>query len=790
MFKFFTSDLRRNLIKILCLSIGLAVGFLLVAKIYFEQSYDSFFPNIERIYRITESVEQNGEYKEYPQTPGGIAPEMQRNISQIEVATRMTTLTEDAKVKLDDGRKFEVPYVILADTCLFDVLQTDILVGNPHEVLAVEKNVMIPRSLAEKIGGDVIGLQISVVEWGDSEKATIGGVYEDYPLNSSIENAVYLSMPTIGKIIHDGSENLIGNDRYRSYALLREGFDPLEVSGMMVEHLKTKIEEEAFTIYDFRVWLRPLDGLYSSLEGVRNMSWMLSLLAVIMLLCAGLNYLLIVIGQLSVRGKEMAIRKCYGTDKKTIFKIMMGESLFFLVISMGLAILIAFSFSDLSKELLGYSPKQLFSTSKVWIVEGLVCVVLLIFTGVIPAIIYSRTPVSQAFRPANHGRKIWKLVLLAVQFLATGTIVCLLVLVWRQYEMVGKIRMGLDYENIAMFYRYPMSYEKTSTVMKELEKLPFVENVATGDNDPTNVWNGNNLWTEGYEDDNVNICDQEYVNPTLFDVLGIKFVQGRNFNLNADSTINEIIVDERMVEVLQKYFHETDNDIIGKNLYITGHMKDGQPMQVFTIVGVVGNIRRGSFESGNSDSRAEVFFPTRNVRGNVFIRFTDLTTENLAAAQKVLDSINDGEEINIYPYKMSIEAKRSSIKMFGMAVMVVGIAIILIALIGLIGYVADEVNRRAKEIAIRKVNGTSAKKIVRLFCIDVMKVALPSLLLGGAASMIIGQRWLSQFTDRVSLSPISMIVCLLILLLLIMAVVIINTLRVARSNPIDHLRSE
>ncbi len=96
MFKFFTSDLRRNLIKILCLSVGLAVGFLLVAKIYFEQSYDSFFPNIERIYRITESVVQNGEYMEYPQTPGGIAPEVQRNISQIEVATRVTTFTDDA----------------------------------------------------------------------------------------------------------------------------------------------------------------------------------------------------------------------------------------------------------------------------------------------------------------------------------------------------------------------------------------------------------------------------------------------------------------------------------------------------------------------------------------------------------------------------------------------------------------------------------------------------------------------------------------------------------------------
>ena len=139
---------------------------------------------------------------------------------------------------------------------------------------------------------------------------------------------------------------------------------------------------------------------------------------------------------------------------------------------------------------------------------------------------------------------------------------------------------------------------------------------------------------------------------------------------------------------------------------------------------------------------------------------------------------------------MKIEAKRSGIRKFGMSVMVVGIAIILIALIGLIGYVADEVNRRAKEIAIRKVNGTDAWKIVRLFCLDVLKVAVPSLIAGGVLAMVVGQRWLSQCTDRVSLSPLSMMACLAVLLILIMCVVAVNTLRVARSNPIDHLRSE
>ena len=787
--KFFTSDLRRNIIKILCLSIGLAVGFLLVAKIYFEQSYDSFFPDIDRIYRITESTVQNGEYKEHQYTPGGSAPELQRHIPQIVKATRFTTLTNGEPVlKLEDGRKIGVADVTLADTCCFDVLKTPILEGDSHEVLAVEDLVMIPRSLADKIGGDVIGQRFSVVDWGDSYKMTVGGVYEDYPLNSTRKNAVYLSMPTIGKFMWEGScDNLIGNDRYSSYALLAEGADPEEVSALMVKHLKTVIDEEAFTIYDFRMWVRPMAGAYSSQDGVKTMSWMLGILAVVMLMCAGLNYLLIVIGQLSARGKEMAIRKCFGTDRKSIFLMVMGESLFFMLVSLGLAVILAFCFSDLCRDLLGYSPKELFSTGKVWIAEGLVCVGLLVFTGIIPSEIYSRTPVAHAFRPATHGRKVWKLILLAVQFMATGMVMCLLVLVGRQYCMIGNLDIGLDYENVAMFYRYPMSDEKTRTVMDELKKLPFVEGVASADVHPTDWASGNNIWTEGREADEVNVADMEWSNPELFDVMGMPLVQGRGFGANADSTVNEVIVEERMVEVFQKNFGDEDEDIIGKTFYITGHADGGM---LNTIVGVVGNLRRGGFESENADKRVAVFFPSSKVRGNVFIRFTELTPENLTAAQKVLDSINDGDEIYITPYRMKIEAKRSGIRKFGMSVMVVGIAIILIALIGLIGYVADEVNRRAKEIAIRKVNGTDAWKIVRLFCLDVLKVALPSLLAGGVLAMVVGQRWLSQFTDRVSLSPLSMMACLAVLLILIMGVVAVNTLRVARSNPIDHLRSE
>lgn len=789
MFKFFTTDLRRNLIKILCLSVGLAVGFLLVAKIYFQQTYDSFFSNIDHIYTVKQSTVMQDKYSEWGQTPGGTAVELMRTFPEITKATRYTYLDENTSIKLEDGRVFDVDGVALADSCLFDVLSTPVIEGNPSEALGIENNAMIPRSVAEKIGGDVIGLRISNVSWGDDYKATIAGVYEDYPLNSSVTNALYIALPTIKHFMQDGTENLLGNDRYLSYVTLEDGVDPDDLHPLILEHLKTKLPEQAFSISDYKVWLRPLKGDYSANSGVKRMSLMLGLLAVVMLMCASLNYLLIVIGQLAGRAKEMAIRKCYGTGRRKLFTRVMGESIFFLAISMGIAVLLAFSFSNLCKELLGYTPQQLFSTGRVWLTEGLVCLFLLIFTGIIPSIIYSRTPVVHAFRSSAPGKNRWKLVLLAIQFFATGLILCLLVLIGRQYNLLGNVKMGFEYENLAIFPTNGMKQSQLRPIIEELRKLPFVESVGSASSDISSYASGNMLWTEDHYEDQVNVADMYFFNPETIDALGLKLIQGRNFNATADSTVNEVIVEERAISVFKQQFGITEDDLIGKVFYITGH-GDGGVNPPMTIVGVIENIYRGGFESDQVDTRVGVLFPASRIWNNVYVRFSELTPERMKEAQKVIDSMSGDTEVYITPYKSQIEAKRDPVRRFGTSVMVVGIAILIIALIGLIGYVADEVNRRAKEIAIRKVNGTSGRMIVRLFCIDILRVALPSLIAGGAVAMIIGEKWLSQFTQRVSLSPLGLCLCLILLLVLITGVVVINCLRVARSNPVDYLRSE
>lgn len=216
MLKFFVNDLRRNLTKLFCLTIGLAIGLLLVAKAYIEQSYDSFIPENGNVYVITESIITHGEFMEYLQTPGAIAPGLKRYAPPVESATRFTQITGELTVKTPDGQLLDADALVLADTCAFDVLRQPVISGNPKEALAVENHCMIPRSLAEKIGGDVIGTTLSSPELNDSYSVMIDGIYEDFPVNSTFTNAIYLSMPSIGNFMNDGTENWVGNDRYKS----------------------------------------------------------------------------------------------------------------------------------------------------------------------------------------------------------------------------------------------------------------------------------------------------------------------------------------------------------------------------------------------------------------------------------------------------------------------------------------------------------------------------------------------------------------------------------------------
>ena len=179
---------RHNVMKIISLSVGLSVALVMIAKIYFEQSYDTFYPDADRIYRIYENYSMNGKEEDYYQVSGAVAPAMRSEIPGVEDATRLTYIGGDNTLfTTPDKQRYSARYIMMADSNVFDIFPVPILSGNPKVVLAKPWYAMISRSLAEKMGGieKVEGLTI-IPDENPGLEVTIGGVFEDLPQNASL----------------------------------------------------------------------------------------------------------------------------------------------------------------------------------------------------------------------------------------------------------------------------------------------------------------------------------------------------------------------------------------------------------------------------------------------------------------------------------------------------------------------------------------------------------------------------------------------------------------------------
>ncbi len=789
MIKLFTSDLRRNLIKIFCLSTGLAIGLLIVAKVYYEETFDEALPDIERIYRATEHFDMNGEYGEYYNTAGGIAPGLKRYLPQVEKATRYRQILAATRLVAPDGKKYEVSGVSLADTSFFDVLQTRILRGDPREALAVEWNCMIPASLARKIGADPVGMTFYANDYGEEFPLTVAGVYEDFPLNSSISNDVYVSLSTLPRLrTWDNRDAWMGGDSYRGLVMLVEDCDTAGVHSHIRRMLEENIDADVLDGVKYDIGLKPLRGLYASNDDVKIMNRVLGLLALIILVSASVNYLLVVMAQMQWRAREMAVRKCYGTSGRRIFGMVMGEGLAYLGVSLLIAALIVASLSSECGQILGADAATLLGNVRVWFLELTVCLAILAITGIVPAWLYCRTPVTGAFRRDTRGKRMWKLALLSVQFFASALLFCLLATVWRQYSLLSGMDPGYEVENLAMADIQRISDGQRRPVVEELRRLGCVTGVATADQDLTSYAAGNCIYMSDDPLSQVNVADFYGANPELFDVTGMRFRQGGTFEAYADSTVRQVVVLEPFIEDLRKIVPFEGDMIIGRGFSISEHSKSAS--DEFEVRGVVGQVLRNGFSESSADRRSGVFFPTTALCRNLYVRFADMTPEALDEARGVIDRLCPEAEIVLMPVKSKLDAHNAPIKRFGNSVMIAGLVIFVITLIGLTGYAADEVHRRAREIAIRKVNGMSVGDILRLLCGDVMKVALPSTVAGAVVSYAVGNEWMSQFTDRAGVSVLWTLGVVLLILGVVAGVVVICCLGVVRANPVRYLRDE
>lgn len=777
---------QHNWIKIVCLAVGLATGIVLIGKAGFEQSWDKFFPTSDRIYVVCEDIIRNGEYKHYPQTAGAVAHGIKRYCPQVEAATRYTSFAWDMPIVTDDDKRVRTNYA-LVDSCFFDVFPFRILVGNPKKTLSQVDCCMIPRSLAEKLMGienplDLVGKKIYYNIRG-GWALTVGGIYEDIPLNSKLHGMeVMVSMPTITRIMFDGRDNWVGNDRYESYVRLAKGIMPDDLKPQ-IEKMKRDnlpLDELKKAGVDLGFSVQPLVDYHTKDEGTRRMTWIVSILAAVLIGCAVMNYLLLVIGGISRRAKEMAVHQCYGAEARHIYQKVMTESIVHLLLSLILAALLLFLFKETIEELVGAPLMVLLLTgSNIWLIVS-TCLVVLLITGFVPSWIYTHIPLAAAFKNYNHSHRIWKLLLLGLQFASATFLIILLIVVGRQYRMMVNDDPGYDYSTLGSLLVDGVSIEQRQLAMDELRKLSSVKGVTMSYANLTQHQSGDNILLPGDDREYMNIADLYYVGDGYFDVMEIPLVSGRTFTEQTD-TLREVMVSRKFEERMKELAGW--DQALGKQIICTSFQGP------YTIVGVFEDTRIGSIT--NPDTRPSVCYYSRKPEQMHYILIRFQSMDGLEAVNKLVkELVTDNPDISIVPYNQMVTELYADAHRFRTTVMIGGLVALMIALIGLTGYLAGEIARRQKEIAIRKVNGAKITDVLKLFHTDILRVALPAVMIGAIGAWYVARLWLEQFSEKATLSPIIFVGGALSVIVVILSVVCIDCYRVASSNPVNYLKTE
>ena len=782
-----TKRRRNNLIKILSLGAGLAVGLILISWVLFERSYDTFFPEHDRLMFITERFGEDTmadeDLRGHAGTPGGMAGILRTEIPGVEAATMSTPLAEDILITTQDKSKIKAD-IMIADSCLFDVLPRPMIAGDARQTLSRRLYALVSESFAASLGGDPLG-QVITADNLPGIEFTIGGVFEDYPKNSSkFTEQIILSYESCIDIWEwDARTNYSGNDRYSTVCRLAPGVSLESVNDALAAARRKYVPDEHLEKVGIKLEFvaMPFSTYYKNHPEVQRATLLLSLIAAMLIAAAVLNYVLIVISEFASRAGEIAIYKCYGAKPGNIRSLILTETALYMVVSLLLAAGLLALFRSPVEELLAANISSLFTPKSVAILLG-ICLMVLLAAGYVPSVMFSRIPVSSVFRNfSGKGRKTWKLALLAVQFAMAAMLAALVVMVWRAWSMMMNDDPGYDYRNVVYCNAIPADSTNNGRIIDRLLALPEAEIVATGFSKPWDGFSGNSVTLPGEERELFNFADLYWADENYLPLFGIEVVEGEAFGAHSRVAADMLVNPEfaRRLIALTGW----EDGVVGKTLDVSEHGEN------ITIRGVFKEVRLGTIVSPTTRPTA-LFFAGRPHMEYIFVRLAEITPDNV---QKVRDAVREAvpeREVEVFMATNDIAVEYSEARRFRDAVVLGSVITLLTVLGGMVGYLNSEMARRRKEIALRKVNGATAGEVLRLFLKDIMLVALPAIASGAVAAYFAVERWMENFAVQATLPWWLFTVCGAAVAAVICTVVAANCIRVANADPAESLKSE
>jgi putative ABC transport system permease protein len=795
-FKIALRNLTRNkvysFINIAGLSLGLACSMLIILYVKDEVSYDRFHAAVNRIYRITSQSFNKKENKIDRNSNTGYlqGPRFSANIPGIQSFVRIASQRRDIKKGTD-----VVSHEMLdVDSNFFSMFNFPLIEGNPKTCLHDPHSIVLSEDEAKKQFGtrQAIGKTVIMKDEDAFIPYTVTGVAKKCPQNSSVKFEILVPFQEPVKEAQN-SENWF-NFFLNTFIILSPNADTKTVEANMkkfydedtkdaVKSLSAKYGPEAA---DWKAvyLLQPLLDIHLNKElAARNglsdasnpvYSYILSGIALFILLIASINFVNLTIARSVKRAKEIGIRKVVGGERKQLIMQFLGESLLLCLFAFSFAVvivqLILPVFNDLSNKALALS--YLFDIK---LVAGYVLLFLLtaFMAGFYPALVLSGyNPVQTLYSRFNlGGRNYLQKSLVVLQFSLASFLIIATFTIYAQFNYLTTEKLGYDDSNLVGVEKWNLTRDQAALFKTALLKNPNILDVT--------FKNGGNWGTVAKVNaDSIIDFAYETVDESYLRLLKIPILKGRNFSVDfpGDST-HSILVNETFVKKAG-----------WKNPV-------GQPVnfwynnQKYTVIGVLKDYH---FESLNEEIGPQLFtMNAGNAYGISFIKIKPRTeTASLKHIEQVYKRLFPAFPFT-YTFKSEenfknyvTEQKWKQIMLFS------AVLTIFISCIGLFGLSVLSAERRTKEMGIRKVLGASVQQVVTVLSKDFVKLVMLALVIAIPLAWYAANKWLQNYPYRFSLSWQIFAIAGVLVTFIALATVSFQAIRTALANPVNSLRSE
>jgi len=809
MFKNYLKVALRNLwkskafsaINIIGLSAGLAVCLLIVLYVVDELSYDKFNANADRIYRLDADIFFNGTEFNSSDSPEPMALALVREYPQIEQMVRFNNYG-DILIKKGD-QNIQNHNAVFVDSTFFKVFTVTMIQGNPATALNEPHSIVIDETAAKRYfnSTDVLGKTLYV---DNSANCKITGVIRDIPQNSHFHFSFI--RPMADSYRGNAGEWLSNN--VQSFILARPGTSRASVQacldGVVKKYVVTALEQAVHTSAKemekqgshFMYHLMPLTDIHlrsdKSDEVEANGSityvYIFSVIAVLILLIACVNFMNLSTARSANRAKEVGIRKVAGSGRSNLITQFLTESVLVSFFSMLLAILFAALLLPWFNQLAGKQMhvSTLFSS---WMLPVMLVLVLVVgcVAGSYPAFYLS------SFRPvqvlkgtiATGFKSSWlRSSLVVFQFCISIILIIGTIVIYNQLEYIHTKKIGYHRQQVLVLHNAYNLDKQIKPFREELLKMSGVENATISGNLPTSTGGFNqNAWFQ-----NATLDPKQGVILTEFTVdrfyiptLGMELSAGRNFSPDFPSDSAGIILNEAAVSLLGL------KKTINGTLYRPDGRQDSLWGRPYHIIGVVKDFNYSSMHDkvGPALMRLDENWGSIAVRinsGNIppLINQIESKWNQMAPGQPFSYTFMDNDFDNVY------KAEQHTARLF----ITFAIFAIFIACLGLYGLVTYAAIQRTKEIGIRKVLGANIGGIVAMLSKDFARLVLIASIIAFPIAWWAMNKWLQSFAYRTNIGWWIFVVAGLLAILIALITVSLQAIRAAVANPVKSLRTE